>query len=153
MQCIASSIPGRLRLRHAVLRNPAQLARLAEDIGHWPQVGAVSINARTGSLLVHYDALALPESACRQRAIDAVAALAPPAGAPPAQPAVTARYGTRGQSVRRANRLAKLGMLAGLSLSMLLAALGAKHLHAWAGLFFLHALGVHLWVHRRNLLR
>jgi len=158
MHCIASSIPGRLRLRHALLRDPARLARLVEDFRQWPQVGEVSANVRTGSLLVRYDAAALGESECARRCAAAVTGLlpAPPRDAAPPIPAATlaARAGRRAGSPRvRANRLAKAGMLAGLAASMVVASMGAKRLHIWTGVFFLHALGVHLWVHRRNLLR
>lgn len=158
MHCIASSIPGRLRLRHTLLRDPARLARLVEDFRQWPQVGEVSANVRTGSLLVRYDAAALREEECTRRCAAAVAGLLPTPleDAAPPIPATTpaTRAGRRaGTSRVRANRLAKAGMLAGLAASMVLAAMGAKRLHIWTGVFFLHALGVHLWVHRRNLLR
>lgn len=157
VHCIASSIPGRLRLRHTLLRDPARLARLGEDIGRWPQVSEVNANARTGSLLVRYDAAALREAECARRCAEAVAGLlpAPLADAESPAPTATAARASRraGTSRVRANRLAKGGMLASLAASMVLAAMGAKRLHIWTGVFFLHALGVHLWVHRRNLLR
>jgi hypothetical protein len=151
VNCIASSAPGRIRLRHAALRNPVRLARLAEAIGRWAHVHAISPNAPTGSLLVHYDALALEESECVRRCEDAVQALAPAASQAVAAPAGRTRH--RGSPRVRANRVAKRGMLVSLATSLLLAALGAKRGHIGAGIVFLHALGVHLWVHRHHLLR
>lgn len=158
MHCIASSIPGRLRLRHPLLRDAARLARLSGDIRRWPQVGEVTANTRAGSLLVRYDAAALPESECRRRCTAAVAALLPePAAATRPPPGAADRIHRSGRHTGgkrvRANRMAKAGMLLSLAASLGLAAMGARRLHVWTGLFFLHALGVHLWVHRRNLLR
>jgi len=53
-------VPGRLRLRIAKLRrDPAAAARAGAALGATPGVRAVSVNARTGSLLVHYDVAAV----------------------------------------------------------------------------------------------
>lgn len=173
MNCVASSLPGRIRLRHAALRNPDRLARLRQTIAHWPQVRVVSANEKAGSLLVSYDAVALPENDCARRCEAALAELLPartevprvPAKlAPVVTEAVTASRSTRPRAAApaasrsgaprvRANRLAKRAMLATLAASLLLAALGAKRWHIWTGIAFMHALGVHLWVHRRNLVR
>ncbi len=162
MNCVASSLPGRIRLRHAALRNPERLARLQRTIRDWPPVRAVSVNERAGSLLVSYDAFALREDECARRCIAALAGVLParteaPTGRATAAPAANGtppRAPARSGAPRvRANRLAKRAMLATLAASMLLAAMGAKRWHIWTGIAFLHALGVHLWVHRRNLLR
>ena len=53
----------------------------------------------------------------------------------------------------RANRIAKRGMLLGLTASLLAAGAGRKHWHASLGGLFLASLSVHLWAHRRHLLR
>ena len=145
MSFVSSSIPGRIRLRHAALRNPDRLARIERSIGAWPQVRAVSTNAKAGSLLVTYDAAALDANDCAKRCEAAVAELLPGQAAP-----ASPRHGSPRV---RANRLAKRAMLASLAASMLLAAVGAKRWHIGTGVFFLHALGVHLWVHRRHLIR
>lgn len=173
MNCVASSLPGRIRLRHAALRNPDRLARLRQSIADWPQVRTVATNEKAGSLLVSYDAVALQENDCARRCAAALAELLPAparatpikskaaaieAKAPPvitgARPRAAVPSQTRSGAPRvRANRLAKRAMLATLAASLLLAALGAKRWHIWTGIAFLHALGVHLWVHRRNLVR
>lgn len=155
MHCVASSIPGRIRLRHAALRNPDRLARLQRTIADWPQVRAVTANETAGSLLVRYDAGALDDNDCARRCAAALAELLPErAGQAPTVAVSVPATRARGGAPRvRANRAAKRAMLASLAASMLLAAFGAKRWHIWTGLVFLHALGVHLWVHRRNLLR
>lgn len=153
VNCIVSSIPGRLRLRHPALRNPARLEKLEHRLAAWPQVLELKANPATGSLLLRYDVVGLGEAECASRCEAALADLLPRppekvavVDAPPAKP-----RSTRARTLR-ANRLAKRGMLASLVASMLLAAAGAKRGHIWTGMFFLHALGVHLWVHRRTLI-
>lgn len=151
MTCIVSAIPGRLRLRHPALRRPGRLAALQQTLAAWPEVLELQASPATGSLLLRYDALALDEALCARRCEAAVAELLP-GRADPAPEARQARNTTRASALR-ANRLAKRGMLASLAVSLLLAATGVKRLHVWTGLVFLHALGAHLWVHRRHLLR
>jgi hypothetical protein len=152
---VVSSIPGRLRLR---LRRPARLEQLRQTLATWPEVREVRANPATGSLLLSYDAAALPQAQCVQRCEAALAALMPatqtaPTPSPATEPAPTARPRSARARAMQANRLAKRGMLASLAASLLLAATGAGRGHIWTGLFFLHALGMHLWVHRRNLIR
>ena len=146
---VVSSLPGRLRLRHASLRQPARLEQLRQTLAAWPESRAIQANPATGSLLLSYDVAARPQSECEQRCEAALAALLPPPATPAALQAPRA---SRTQTLR-ANRLAKRGMLASLAASMALAAVGAKRSHIWTGVVFLHALGVHLWVYRRSLLR
>ncbi|HRP98130.1 MAG TPA: hypothetical protein PL143_17980, partial [Rhodocyclaceae bacterium] len=62
--------------------------------------------------------------------------------------------GRRGGTLRvRVNRVARRGMLVSLAASMLLAALGRKRWHTVTGIVFLKFLAMHLWVHRRHLVR
>jgi len=160
--CIASSIPGRLRLRHAVLRKADRLTRLQLLVADWPQVREIQVNPAAGSLLIHYDADALPEAECRQRCEAALAGLLPQATQAPAQVAANtvaapAAHAPRTRSPRarakRANQMAKRGMMVSLAASMILGAIGAKKWHIWTGIAFLHALGVHMWVYRHSLLK
>ncbi|MGC8854948.1 MAG: HMA2 domain-containing protein, partial [Halothiobacillaceae bacterium] len=124
MNPILSSSPGRIRLRHPALRNPDRLQTLATTIGTWPQVGSVEANARTGSLLILYDATTLDEDLCGQRCTEALSALIPPPSGQLAPPSPTPRHPP---STRvRLNRLAKRGMLLSLATSLVLAADGAK---------------------------
>ncbi len=168
---IASSIPGRIRLRHAALRRPERLERLARSLSDWPEALTLEPNARTGSLLLHYDPSRLTRAESERRCVAALQALLPqppspesspePALQPALQPAArgSAAAAASGAATARpsqrvrANRLAKRLMLASLLATLVLAAAGAKRWHTGAGLLFVHALGVHLWVHRRHLLR
>lgn len=166
---IASSIPGRIRLRHAALRRPERLELLARRLSDWPEALTLEPNARTGSLLLHYDASLLAPAESERRCVAALQALLPqppspepatdstlqPAAQGPTTPAAasTSAATARGSRRVRANRVAKRLMLASLLATLVLAAAGAKRWHIGAGLLFVHALGVHLWVHRRHLLR
>ncbi len=154
MARIVSSIPGRLRLRGDALHDPVLLRQLSDRVAHWRHVAAVEGNPRTGSLLVHYDAARLDRACCEQRALAAAANVlgtthVKVSAGETAQPAP--RHGA--PSRVKANRWAKRGMLASLATSLLLAAVGSKRWHALTGVLFLHALAVHLWVHRRHILR
>lgn len=154
MSPVVSSTPGRLRLRHPALRHPARLQALERRLALWPEVRTLQANPATGSLVVHYDALALAQDACAQRCEAAVAGLLPlPAVEPRQGRAIPVMARAARTRAKRTNRLAKAGMLASLAASLLLAAAGLKRLHIWTGLLFLHALGAHLWVHRRHLLK
>ncbi len=160
MNCVASSLPGRIRLRHPALRNPDRLARLQRTIAQWSHVQAIMANAKVGSLLMHYDVTAVPhEDFVRQCELAFKEVLPTPARTAPPPSASRSHLRSSGGQSRggtprvRANRMAKRAMLASLAATMLLAALGAKRWHLWTAIAFLHALGVHLWVHRRNLLR
>jgi len=165
MSIIVSFIPGRIRLRHGVLREPQCLDRLAAAVARWRHVHAVTGNARTGSLLVQYDAAALDDGCCAARLAAAVGKL-PGANAKEnakAGAGETGAYSRRhggapraqggGTPRVRANRWAKRGMLLSLAISLALAAAGGKRWHALSGVLFLHALAVHLWAHRRHILR
>jgi hypothetical protein len=145
MRFIASSIPGRLRLRAPGLRNPVQLENLRAAIAQWSAVLAVEANPTTGSLLIRYDAGKLSVERCEARALGLLGKL-------PGQ-SRTPKVGAGGTARVKANRWAKRGMLASLAVSLLLAAVGTKRWHTLAGALFLHALGVHLWAHRRHILK
>ena len=180
---LASSIPGRLRLRAAALRHGPALSRACEVLQAHPGVVSVQANARAGSLLLHYDPASLPWRQAENRlAAVAWAAVAPqdvqtpkapkaprrtrsaaaarpsPARASvpaaPAAPAAPASAQERHRAIcHQANRWAKRGMLMSLGASLALAATGAKSGHAVLGGVFVLLLGVHLTVHRRHLLK
>lgn len=142
MTRIVASIPGRIRLRDPALRQAARLARLAASLQTLAGVRAVDGNPGAGSIVIHYDAAAA--------SVDAMEAAIEQA----AERALTeARSNYRPSTRVRINRYAKRGMLLTLSTSLALAALGQKRWHALAGGAFIGCLGVHLLVHRRNLLR
>lgn len=150
---IASSVPGRLRLRDAALRETARLESLRAAASGWQGVRAVEANARVGSLLVHYDDRIIPQADLESRLLDAAGlAAANDARAEPLPAKAPAAAGRRLNRVA-VNRQAKRAMLASLSVSLALAAAGSKRWHALTGGMFLASLLVHLAVHRRHLLR
>lgn len=155
MSAIASSIPGRLRLRDASLREAARLEKLRATAAGWRGVNSVEANPRVGSLLLHYDAAVLTQGKLETRLMNALglpAANAPQAGAV-AMPAAPAAPEKRRVTRVAVNRQAKRVMLASLAASLALAVAGAKRWHAATGGLFLAALLVHLAVHRRHLWR
>jgi len=145
MNPVASSIPGRLRLRAPGLRNPVQLENLRTTIAQWSGVLAVEANPTTGSLLIRYDAEKLSIERCEAHALELIGKSPGKLRAP--------KVGAGGTARVKTNRWAKRGMLASLTVSLLLAATGAKRWHALTGVLFLHALAVHLWAHRRYVLK
>lgn len=134
MSSIASSIPGRIRVRAKALRQSKCRAALVAAFSAFSGVLRLEENARAGSVTLFYDAavvdLELMEAQV-ELALDEV--LKP--------------------SVSLANRYAKRGMLMSLAASLALAALGTKKAHAATGGVFLACLVVHLWVRRRQLLQ
>ncbi len=75
MSFVVSSVPGRIRLRHAALLDARLLDQLKTAVVKWRHVLAVTANARVGSLLVHYDAAALDDARCAIRLETAAAKL------------------------------------------------------------------------------
>lgn len=142
MISVASSLPGRMRLRGPALRDAALSARMQARVAGWRHVSSVEANPRTGSLLVHYDAAGLKPDVVAARINKAITGLQ--------RPPVS---GHEGSSRVRVNRYAKRGMLVSLTTSLLLAGAGLKRWHALSGGLFVASLAVHLWVHRRHILR
>ena len=142
MSRVASSIPGRIRVRDTALRQPDRLARLHAMLQAVDGVHDVESKPATGSVIVHYNAAHFAPEAMEtlvEQHVDAELAR-PRSKFPPS---------TR----MRINRAAKAGMLGSLAVSLALAATGNKRWHAASGLVFVACLGVHLTVHRRHLLR
>lgn len=154
---LAASIPGRLRLRDERLRQPEICRGLAESLRTIDGVLSVEARPAAGSLLLHYDAERCPRAAMEATALAAVDRVLPAADdAPDFADAPTAAAprpagSSRRQRSREWNRVAKLGMIASLPLSLALAAGGAKKAHIVSGGAFTLLLLVHLIVHRRHL--
>lgn len=146
---IVSSIPGRLRLRHPLLRRAQQSGDLAAKLRAIEGVLAVDLKPAAGSLLVHYDRTRC-DCTWMETQVAAASQFGEDAEGASSQPA---RRFSRRSSDREWNRLAKLGMIASLPVSLALAAAGSKKLHAIAGGVFTLLLLVHLAVHRRHLVK
>ncbi len=142
MSRIVSTLPGRIRVRDAALRNPARLARLAAALGALGGVRSVQPNAGAGSIVLYYDVVGADIEAM-EHAVDA---------ATDAELAAPRPAGRRSSRVR-INRYAKAGMLGSLGASLVFAAAGAKRWHVVTGGMFVACLAVHIGVHRRHLLR
>ena len=109
MNRIASSTPGRVRIRDLALRNPTRMERVESALDRIDGIHDIVPNAAAGSIVLHYDATAIEPDELEHR-IDAIvdAALAAP-GKP-------GRHKLR----RQANRAAKIGMLGSLGASLAL---------------------------------
>ncbi|MED5606329.1 hypothetical protein VV867_01320 [Pseudomonas sp. JH-2] len=143
MTNIVSSLPGRIRVRDARLRNAERLRRLRDTLAALDGVLSCEANAKSGSLLLHFTPMQV-ELAAFETQVDALvdAELAAPLQAAGRRPLKM-----------RVNRYAKLGMIAGLGSSLALVGMGSKRGHAACGAVFVACLGVHLSTHRRHILR
>jgi hypothetical protein len=155
MNPVASSIPGRLRLRAPSLRAPKTLARLAAQLGALDVSCRVETNPCCGSLLLRYDTTRLAQASVEAAAL---AWFAPASTGSPAPQSGRAQKPLRQKPLRhytrtslKLNRYAKYGMLASLGASLVYAATGATRAHALAGAVFVACLGAHMAVHRHRL--
>lgn len=161
MNLIASSLPGRLRLRAPALRQATARRALADRLLALPGALSVTDTPRAGSLVLTYDAGRAVLADMERAAMDAAGILGTSptdtAAAEDGMPPVAAQPEGDGKarpSARvRLNRQAKRGMLVSLVASMVLAAAGARRWHVLTGGAFLVFLAAHLAVHRRHLLR
>ncbi len=138
MTHIASSVPGRIRLKDMALRDPETLARLEAALNAQEGVSSTRGNAAVGSVVVHYERSRVKPGQIVQATVAILGSTSPTTGRP---------------FKRRVNRYAKLGALATLTTSLVLAASGRKYAHAIAGGAFLACLGTHLYIHRRSITR
>ncbi len=149
---LASSLPGRLRLRHAVLRRPIVHARLAAEIGGWAGVVSTTGSAAVGSLLVVYDPETVGQAEMEARA--AALVLSHISETPTVAPDDGETEDAFGacETIGSLNRPAKIGMFAALGASMAALAVN-RRLHAAFGGAYLGLLAIHLLKHRRKLVR
>lgn len=139
---IASSSPGRVRIRDLALRDRHRIAQFEAHVRRIEGIQELQANVVAGSVVVFYDSTQIKPRELEDRIdqlVDTVLAI----------PRTRVRRSLR----NRANRLAKIGMLASLGGSLALAATGNKRWHALSGGAFLACLGVHIGLHRKVLLR
>ena len=158
MNCIVSSTPGRIRVRHASLHAGSARSALCSALEKMEGVTRTTANPKAGSIVVYYDPRrstpANLEAAIASHCNAAwTSAPAQENGATRTLPSTPAPQLHAPSTRVRVNRLAKRGMLLGLGASLALAALGNKRWHAATGLVFVGCLAAHLTVHRRHLLR
>lgn len=149
MNRIASSIPGRMRVR---LDSSTQLRLLEQALRAQPHIRQTSLNPRACSLLVEYDANACPRTAMEACVLEFIA---PQAEAP--TPGLAVVSSTRAAPRRHwrfvANRYAKAGAVAAMSVSLAALAWRNKRLHTQAGIAALLFTALHMYIHKRNLTR
>lgn len=144
----ASVLPGRIRLRHPLLRDRDVRERVLDSLR---PLADIASNPAVGSLLLRFD----PTDGDREARIRAeVAAMfntAEPSAAPDPAPAAHAPRRRR-RAKWELNRAAKIGAVASMAVS--LAALGSsRKLHAQAGVLSVALTLIHMLVHRRHMLR
>lgn len=144
-KAFASVLPGRIRLRHPLLRDAKRHAALTARLA---PLATLEGDAAVGSLLLRFDP-ALRDMPARIRA--ELAAVWPQAAAP--QVPTPHRHKPRKNKAKwEVNRAAKIGAI--LSMAVSLAALGSsRKLHAQAGMVFLGMMLTHMAVHWRRTLK
>ncbi|MDR0701540.1 MAG: hypothetical protein LBF61_03870 [Azoarcus sp.] len=138
MPLIVSSIPGRIRIRHKALASARRSERLQAAFLALDGVVRVDANTAASSLIVHYDAAAIPAEAMESVIDDIVAA------------ELKALHAGRNREAT-VNRYAKYGMLLSLAATFALAR-GGRRGHALSAGLFAACLGLHLYFHRGRIL-
>ncbi|MDO8607415.1 MAG: hypothetical protein Q7R40_12835 [Phaeospirillum sp.] len=139
MTCIASHVPGRLRLRHPRLRSAVRNAEFVTVLAGWDGVTAAEGNPACGSIVLCYD-LARMAPAVTEARIGAMFSVDEEASS------------EEGLSLWSLNRPAKIGMLTALAGTLIALSVGKK-LHAVFGAVHVAFLLVHLANHRKKILQ
>lgn len=139
MASIVSSIPGRIRIRDKTFADAGRCERLRDAFLALDGVAEVETRPDASSLIVHYDAAAVSPEHMESLADEMIDA------------EIAASRGKRARSMA-VNRAAKIGMLASLATSLVLAASGARRAHAITGGLFVGCLGLHLLTHRHKII-
>ncbi len=158
MNRIASSLPGRLRLK---LSDAGKLPALGASFRNLDGVGELTARPAAASLIVNYDPQRLPRAsieafARRQLGLDAPASNdedIPDPDDTVLEQVLRAQPAPRRKWRLVANRYAKYGAVAAMAVSLLAIAARRKRLHTQAGLVSLALTALHMTIHRRNLLR
>lgn len=142
-KAFASVLPGRIRLRHPLLRDAKRHAALTARLA---PLAMVEGDAAVGSLLLRFD----PAQRDMPARIRAELAAVWPQEIAASPPPVPRRHKPRKNKAKwEVNRAAKIGAI--LSMAVSLAALGSsRKLHAQAGVVFLGMMLTHMAVHWRR---
>ena len=146
MSRIISSVPGRIRLRDKILRDPTKLNELKKELSQLAVFTSSQGNVRTGSLLLHFDRNSIELSTIETNIDSTVEQII--GKAPKPQVLLSKKNFTR------YNKMAMLG-----SLGASLIALGIERRksrirwHQLTGYLFIANLGAHLFFYRKALRR
>jgi hypothetical protein len=138
MALIVSTLPGRIRVRHGILASTDCSKRLRHALLAHAGVKEVIARPDARSLIVHYDAKAIVPEIMEDFVDTAVAA------------EIAARKAAQTRSARL-NHYSKYGMLLTLALTLAFAAGRKRRAHTLTGVFFLVALGAHLFHPRQRI--
>lgn len=146
MSIIISSIPGRIRLRDKILRDPTKLNELKQKLFQIAAITSSQGNARTGSLLLYFDQNVIALSAMEANIdsiVDQIINNAP-------KPEVLL-------SKKNFTRYNKMVMLVSLGASLVALRLERRKTrirwHQLTGYLFIANLGAHLFFYRKALRR
>ncbi len=145
MNRIASSLPGRIRVRDKSLRDQLRLNELKQELSKIAAITSLQDNVRTGSVLLRFDTDAIETPTLEANIISAVDKIN-------GKPAAPERLLTK----KNINRYNKIAMLASFGTSLALLAKRRRtwrRLHALTGYVFVANLGVHLYIYRKSLFR
>lgn len=159
---IASFVEGRIRLRDEKFKNRAVGDEIQKNVAHLKGILNVSINRRTGSLLIFYDKAGLRLEQVLHILADYLDAAKTEWGlsqncghSPRIKYGAGSDFGTVPVArVSITNRkIVNLGMLASLAVSMLGAAADIAALHIAAGIIFLGFVGLHIFRYKTHMFK
>ena len=139
--CITSFVDGRVRLRHPSLKRAEDAELVRGFLASLPGILRVTVNSRTGSLLLEYD----PDQISREDLL--AGQWADFASAQDEAEAPRKRRFDRARAIRFTNR----GMLATLGASLAFGLAGRERGHVVAGGLFLLFNLAHLYTYRKAL--
>ncbi len=144
MSRIVSSLPGRIRVRDKRLRDQNRMTELKQALSNIAAISALQADARTGSVVITFDAEAI-EISTLERHLDAAVdkVLLEPFTPPPI-------------SKKQLNRYSKIAMMGSLAASLALTAARRKRWrrwHAFSGYLFVASVAVHMVIYRKTLFK
>ncbi|CAO3453709.1 hypothetical protein [Azospirillum argentinense] len=150
---IASAVPGRIRVRHPLLRRTDRFQEALAGLEALDAIRVSGSNPAVGSVLLSYDPAAVTPDDARSQVEALLSAVLHPAAASPVpdDPVSAAEVKPAAPERKwRINRAAKIGMMG--SMAATLAALGVgKRVHAGFGTLFVAFMLVHMTVQRKRL--
>ena len=146
MSRIISSVPGRIRLRDKILRDPTKLNELKKELSQIAVITSSQGNVRTGSLLLYFDRNSIALSTMEANIDSTVEQIIGKAPKP--------RGLLSKKNFTRYNKMAMLGSL-GTSLIALRIKRRKSRIrwHQLTGYLFIVNLGAHLFFYRKALRR